>query len=73
MTGVLLGLMFAGAIFTETIFSWPGLGRLLYDALFKRDYPVITAMFLLTSVALILANMVIDLTYSIIDPRVRIQ
>ena len=73
MTGVLFGLMFAGAIFTETIFSWPGLGRLLYDALFKRDYPVITAMFVLTSLTLIVANSVIDIIYSVIDPRIRVE
>ncbi len=71
MTGVLVGTMFAGAIFTETIFSWPGLGRLLYDSLFARDYPVITAMFVLTSVTLVVVNLAVDLLYSFVDPRVR--
>lgn len=71
VTGILLGTMFAGAIFTETIFGWPGLGRLLYDALFSRDYPTITAIFVLTSVTLVIVNFLVDLAYMAIDPRVR--
>ena len=73
MTGVLVGLMFSGAIFTETIFSWPGLGRLLYDALFARDYPVITAIFTLTSLALVLVTILVDLLYTVIDPRITVE
>jgi peptide/nickel transport system permease protein len=73
MTGVLVGTLFAGAIFTETVFSWPGLGRLLYDALFARDYPVIVAMFLLTSLALVATNAVVDILYSVVDPRIRVR
>lgn len=71
MIGILIGLMFTGAIFTETIFGWPGLGRLLYDSLFARDYPLVTAMFIITSIVLIIANTIIDVLYGIIDPRVR--
>jgi peptide/nickel transport system permease protein len=73
MTGVLVGLMFSGAIFTETIFSWPGLGRLLYDSLFSRDYPVITAIFTLTSLALVLVTILVDLLYKVIDPRITVE
>ena len=73
MTGVLVGLMFSGAIFTETIFSWPGLGRLLYDSLFARDYPVITAIFTLTSLALVLVTILVDLLYTVIDPRITVE
>lgn len=73
MVGVMIGLMFAGAIFTETIFSWPGLGRLLYDALFSRDYPVVTAMFIITSFLLIVVNGIVDVVYGIIDPRIRLE
>jgi peptide/nickel transport system permease protein len=73
MTGVLVGLMFSGAIFTETIFSWPGLGRLLYDSLFARDYPVVTAMFTLTSIVLIMVTAITDIAYTIIDPRIRVE
>jgi peptide/nickel transport system permease protein len=71
MSGVIIGMAFAGAIFTETIFGWPGLGRLLYDALFARDYPVVTGMFLFISVALVLTNIAVDFIYSIVDPRVQ--
>lgn len=73
MTGVLVGLMFSGAIFTETIFSWPGLGRLLYDSLFARDYPVVTAMFTLTSVVLVITTILIDILYTVIDPRIGVE
>jgi peptide/nickel transport system permease protein len=73
MTGILVGLMFAGAIFTETIFSWPGLGRLMFDALFSRDYPIVTAMFLLASISVISVNILVDLIYAAVDPRVRLR
>lgn len=72
VTGILVGTMFAGAIFTETIFGWPGLGRLLYDALFARDYPTITALFVLTSFTLVFVNFLVDIAYVLIDPRVRV-
>lgn len=71
MTGVLVGMAFAGAIFTETVFAWPGLGRLLYDALFARDYPIVTGMFLIVSVMLVAVNIIVDIIYSVIDPRVQ--
>lgn len=73
MTGILFGLMFAGAIFTETIFSWPGLGRLMFDALFSRDYPIVTGMFLLASISVISINVLVDLLYAVVDPRVRLR
>jgi len=73
MTGVLVGLMLSGAIFTETVFSWPGLGRLLYDSLFARDYPVVTAIFTVTSIVLIMVTAITDILYSILDPRIRVE
>lgn len=71
MTGVLVGMAFAGAIFTETVFAWPGLGRLLYDAIFARDYPIVTGMFLVISTILVVTNIVVEFVYSVIDPRVQ--
>lgn len=71
MSGVVLGNVFAGAIFTETIFGWPGLGRMLYDALFSRDYPVITGMFLFISFSFVIVNLIVDFLYAVVDPRVR--
>ncbi len=69
--GAQIGFMFAGAVLVETVFAWPGLGRLLLSAMLNRDYAVITAMLLMLSATIILMNLVTDLTYSLLDPRVR--
>ncbi len=66
-----LGYVLSGAIVIETIFSWPGLGRLTYDAIGTKDYALLEGLFLLFSVAVIVANLVADLLYSYLDPRVR--
>ncbi len=66
-----VALVIGGAIQVETVFSWPGMGELIYDAVLKRDYPVIEATFLLFAVTVILANFLSDLLYLWIDPRVR--
>jgi peptide/nickel transport system permease protein len=66
-----IGFVVGGAIQIETIFSWPGLGRLMYDALGARDYPLLQGVFLLVTVSVVLANVLADITYSYIDPRVK--
>jgi peptide/nickel transport system permease protein len=66
-----VSLVVGGAIQVETVFSWPGMGRLIYDAVLRRDYPLIEATFLVFAVTVILANFVTDLLYLWIDPRVR--
>jgi peptide/nickel transport system permease protein len=66
-----LGYTVGGAIQVETVFSWPGIGRLMYDAVTKRDYPVLQGAFLLLAVSVILANLVADILYSVLDPRVK--
>ncbi|WP_409228938.1 ABC transporter permease [Gudongella sp. SC589] len=66
-----VGFVVAGAIQVETIFSWPGLGRLMYEALRARDYPLLQGVFLLVTVSVVLANVLADITYSYIDPRVK--
>lgn len=71
VTGTQVGFMVAGAVLTETVFAWPGLGRLLVTAMFARDFAIILAMFMLLSVTIIVANIVTDILYSVIDPRVR--
>jgi len=71
VVGLHLGSMIAGFVLVETVFGWPGLGRLTYDAIIARDYPVISGMFVFTSEAVILANLITDLAYSLIDPRIR--
>jgi len=65
-----LGYALGGAIQIETIFSWPGVGRLMFDAIAQRDYPVLQGVFLLLAVSVILANFLADLTYTFLDPRV---
>ena len=68
--GLQLGLILTGAVLTETVFSWPGLGRLLYDAILARDTPVIMGAFVVMSVTVALASLVTDLVYAALDPRV---
>ncbi len=66
-----LGYVVAGAITVEVVFNWPGLGTLAVEALTARDYPVLQGIFLLLSVAVVLANLAADLVYGLLDPRVR--
>jgi peptide/nickel transport system permease protein len=70
-TGMSVGLLFAGAIMTETVFSWPGMGTLLYDSLRLRDYPVLLGIFIFVSVMVVASNLVVDVLYSYLDPRIR--
>jgi peptide/nickel transport system permease protein len=66
-----LGFIMSGAILTETVFSWPGLGLLSYTSMQSLDYPVMQGVFLLASVAVIVANLLADITYYYLDPRVK--
>jgi len=70
MVALNLGYTVGGAIQVETVFSWPGIGRLMYDAVMKRDYPVLQGTFLLLAVSVVAANLLADLLYSVLDPRV---
>jgi peptide/nickel transport system permease protein len=71
LVAINLGYVVAGAITVEVVFNWPGLGTLTVDALSARDYPVLQGVFLLLSIAVVLANLVADLVYGVLDPRVR--
>lgn len=73
MTGVHLAFAIGGIIEAETVFSWPGVGRLVYEAVMKRDYPLLQGIFLFFSLAVVIINLVVDLIYSYIDPRIRIR
>jgi peptide/nickel transport system permease protein len=66
-----LGFMIAGAIEIETVFSWPGIGRLMYEALLNRDYPLLQGIFLIISTCVILANLIADVLYGYLDPRIK--
>jgi len=72
LTGINVGFAIAGVIEAETVFSWPGVGRLVYDAVLKRDYPLLQGVFLIFAVSVVLANLVIDLIYGFIDPRIKV-
>jgi peptide/nickel transport system permease protein len=66
-----LGLVIAGAIQIETVFSWPGLGNLMYESLKARDYPLLQGVFLLVTISVVAANFIADMVYRLIDPRVK--
>ncbi|BDG42107.1 ABC transporter permease [Saccharococcus caldoxylosilyticus] len=69
--GLQTGLLLGGAILTETIFSWPGIGRYIYDAIGYRDYPVIQSGILVIATIFIFINLIVDLLYAMIDPRIK--
>ena len=71
--GLQLGALLAGAVITETIFSWPGIGQLTIDAIQKRDYPVVQACVLFISLTYVSVNLLTDLAYAALDPRVRLE
>ncbi|MEH6576850.1 MAG: ABC transporter permease subunit [Amphritea sp.] len=71
--GLSVGVLLAGAILTETIFSWPGIGKWMVDSVFRRDYPVIQAGLVLIAGIVMLVNLSVDLCYNIIDPRISQQ
>ncbi len=69
--GLQFGALLAGAVITETVFTWPGIGRLLVDSIRARDYPVVQGAVLLIAVSFVLVNLIVDLIYGFIDPRIR--
>lgn len=73
MVALSLAYLVGGSIEVETVFSWPGLGRLSYDAIYSKDYPVMQGVFVLFSASVILANFVADVVYSLLDPRVQVD
>jgi ABC-type dipeptide/oligopeptide/nickel transport system permease component len=72
-----LGLQFAqllgGAVVTETIFAWPGIGRLVVEAIFNRDFPIVQGVVLVVSLAFVVVNLLVDVAYVLIDPRIRVE
>lgn len=68
--GLQFGALLGGAVLTETVFGWPGMGQLLVDSIFARDYPMVQGVVLVFSALFILTNFLVDLTYVIIDPRI---
>jgi peptide/nickel transport system permease protein len=69
--GLQIGVILSGAVLTETIFSWPGIGRWVYEAITKRDYPVIQGMTLFIGVVFLFTSLLVDCLYALLDPRIR--
>lgn len=71
IVGMNVGTMLTGSVLVEVVFAWPGMGRLLYDGVLARDYPLIIGIILATSIAVVVINLITDILYATIDPRIR--
>ena len=71
--GMELASLLSGAVLTETIFAWPGIGRLSVDAIIKRDHPMVQGTVLFTAIIFIFANLIVDISYAFLDPRIRYE
>ena len=72
LAGLQAGAMIGGAVLIETVFAWPGIGRLLFDALAQRDYSLLLGTFLVTAALAIVFNVITDVVYTIVDPRIEL-
>jgi peptide/nickel transport system permease protein len=73
ITGLQLGQLLAGAVVTETVFAWPGIGRLAIQSIYNRDYPVVQCVVLLSAALFVVINLAIDAVYGLLDPRIRVR
>ena len=73
LAGLQIGLLLTGAVVIETLFGWPGVGRLLYTSMTSRDYPVVLGIFYIIAIFVLIGNLIADLVYAFIDPRIRFQ
>jgi peptide/nickel transport system permease protein len=73
IVGLQIGLLLSGAVLTETVFAWPGVGSWLKDAIFNRDYPVLQGGILFLAVVFVVVNLLVDISYGIINPRIRLS
>ena len=71
LVGLQFGVVLTGAVITETIFAWPGIGRLLIQSISFRDYPLVQGCVLMISIAYVGVNLLTDLVYGVLDPRIR--
>lgn len=71
VAGLQIGFLLSGSVIVEVVFSWPGVGRLVVDSIGQRDYPVVQAAVVLLSALLIFINLIVDILYATIDPRIR--
>ena len=73
VAGLQLGNLLGGAVIVETVFGWPGVGRLVVDAINQRDYPLVQVSILFITVSFVVINLLVDLSYGLLDPRIRVQ
>jgi peptide/nickel transport system permease protein len=71
VVGLQVGQLLSGAVLTETVFSWPGIGRFLVDSIEARDFPIVQGGVLLTATVFVVVNLIVDLLYGVVDPRIR--
>jgi peptide/nickel transport system permease protein len=69
--GLQIGALLGGAVITESVFAWPGMGKLIVDAIFFRDFPVVQTVLILSATVFVAINLIVDLLYTVIDPRIR--
>ena len=69
--GLQIGVLLGGAVITESVFAWPGIGKLAVDSIFRRDFPVIQVVLIMAAAVFIVINLLVDLTYTVLDPRIR--
>jgi len=69
--GLQIGTLLGGAVITESIFAWPGMGKLVVDAIFFRDFPVVQTILILSATTFVVINLLVDVLYTILDPRIR--
>jgi peptide/nickel transport system permease protein len=72
MLGLQVGSLLGGSVLVETVFGWPGLGRLAFESVFQRDYNLLLGILLLSSALVVLVNLLIDLLYARLDPRIEV-
>ena len=72
LIGLDLAALLAGSVITETIFAWPGVGRLAINAIYNRDFPVLQASVMVVSTIYVVVNLIVDLLYGVLDPRIEV-
>lgn len=73
VVGLQFGVLLGGAVMTETIFSWPGLGKYLVDAIYARDFPIVQGGILFFAGVFVIVNLIVDLSYALVDPRIQYE
>ena len=73
LLGLYLPFLFSGAVLVEVVFAWPGMGRTIFDAITQRDYPTVMATTFVFAVMVVIANLIADILYAAVDPRIRYE